>query len=596
MLLLLYGNNYRYESICEGLIKMEKIKDEMLSSLFRELFSSIQDIMKRTQSTMNEQDRKCNGKQLENDELIIYVGLRVMQMLHDIDEVIESKDNVFFHYRYLNLQTVVSVLLETMKYQKDSRSYQFINHVPSHLPKVYADEHQLMQLLSEMIFIAVKLSTTNQLVVGASVEEEMILVRICDAKTSLSSEAIHSSLTWDLIEVDKSIYICKKLVEVCGGKMGIQSLGNRNWSLYFTIPIEGNKTLPKSECAAHSEILSNQFFLPPSKNKKNHILVVMDDPVSMDTILSLLPPEYQLTKIIEGEEVLRALKKKSTWDLVIIDVMLPTMSGYELCYRLREQFSMIELPILMMTSGVQATDIQAGYEAGMNDYIAKPINKVELTARIRTLLQMKASELERIRLQSSVMHAQIKPHFLYNTLNTIAALGEVDSEKTRDLLMEFGNYLRTSFDKKNQKYVVPFSQELALVKSYLYIEKARFAERLRVHMNIPFNLHFMLPPLTLQPLVENAVHHGIMKRIEGGDIWISLNEEKEFVHITVADNGVGFTNESVEAILKHQMGSGIGLHTTDQRLRLFYGTGLSIKTTKNIGTEITFKIPKVNID
>lgn len=572
---------------------MEKIKDEMLSSLFRELFSSIQDIMKRTQSTMNEQDRKCNGQQLENDELMIYVGLRFMQMLRDIEEVIKTKDTAFFHYRYLNLQTVISVLLETMKYQKDSRSCKFINHVPSHLPKVYADEQQLMHLLSEMFFIAVKLSMTNQLVVGASVEEEMMLVRICDAKTSLASEAFHSPLVWSLIEVEGSMYICEKLVETLGGKMEIQSPGNRNWSVYFTIPIRGNKTLPKSKTTAYPKILSNHLVLPTSKSD---ILVVMDDPISMDAILSLLPPEYQLTIMSEGEEVLRALKKKSTWDLAIIDVMLPTMSGYELCCRLREQFSMIELPILMMTSRVQATDIQAGYKAGMNDYIAKPINEVELTARMQTLLRMKAAELERIRLQSSVMHAQIKPHFLYNTLNTIAALGEVDSEKTRDLLMEFGNYLRTSFDKKTQKHVVPVAQELALVKSYLYIEKARFADRLRVHMNIPSNLHFMLPPLTLQPLVENAVHHGIMKRIEGGDIWISLEEEKEFIHITVADNGVGFTNESVEAILKHQMGSGIGLHTTDQRLRLFYGTGLSIKTTKNIGTEITFKIPKDNID
>lgn len=563
----------------------------MLSSLFRELFSSIQDIMNRTQSTMNEQNRKCNGKQLENDELMIYVGLRFMQMLHEIEEVRKTKDNAFFHYRYLNLQTIVSVLLETMKYQEDVRSCKFINHVPSHLPKVYADEQQLTQLLSEIFFIAVKLSTTNQLVIGASVEEEMMLVRICDAKTSLASEAFHSSLAGNLIEVEESMYICKKLVETLGGEIAIQSPGNRNWSVYFTIPIK-KKTLPKSESIAHPKILSNHLVLPTAKS----ILVVMDDPISKDAILSSLQPEYQLTIMSEGEEVLRALKKKSPWDLAIIDVMLPTMSGYELCCRLREQFSMIELPILMTTAQVQATDIQAGYEAGMNDYISKPIKEVELTARMQTLLRMKAAELERIRLQSSVMHAQIKPHFLYNTLNTIAALGEVDSDKTHDLLMEFGNYLRTSFDKKNQKQVVPFEQELALVKSYLYIEKARFADRLRVHMNIPSNLNFMLPPLTLQPLVENAVHHGIMKRIEGGDIWISIKEEKEFIHITIADNGVGFTNESVEAILKHQMGSGIGLHTTDQRLRLFYGTGLSIKTTKNIGTEITFKIPKDNID
>jgi len=119
-------------------------------------------------------------------------------------------------------------------------------------------------------------------------------------------------------------------------------------------------------------------------------------------------------------------------------------------------------------------------------------------------------------MQGAWLQAQIQPHFIFNTLNSIAALGIIDSTKMQKLLLEFSNYLRISFDFKNSNPVVELKHELELVKSYIYIEQERFEDRLKIDWDIDDNINFYIPPLTIQLLVENAINHGILKKIEGG--------------------------------------------------------------------------------
>src|SRR5690606_24426529 len=109
----------------------------------------------------------------------------------------------------------------------------------------------------------------------------------------------------------------------------------------------------------------------------------------------------------------------------------------------------------------------------------------EFLARIRTLLHMKRSVRERLDIEMALIQAQIKPHFLYNTLNTIASLSEVDPDRTRDLLADFGSYLQSSFDLRNLDQEVPFKKEWTLVQSYLNIEKARFGSRIQITTEVP---------------------------------------------------------------------------------------------------------------
>jgi sensor histidine kinase YesM len=194
-------------------------------------------------------------------------------------------------------------------------------------------------------------------------------------------------------------------------------------------------------------------------------------------------------------------------------------------------------------------------------------------------------------MEMALIQAQIKPHFLYNTLNTIASLSEIDPERTRELLNDFGSYLRSSFDLRNLDKRVPFSKEWSLVQSYLQIEQARFGNRIKVTTALPEHLSFQLPPLSIQPIVENALRHGILPRFEGGNLLIAVTEEPGGYRIIVRDDGVGFPPGRLDAVLAGTYRSGIGIMNVHRRLMNTYGIGLSIESTEDLGTEVSFRIP-----
>src|SRR5690625_1751964 len=129
--------------------------------------------------------------------------------------------------------------------------------------------------------------------------------------------------------------------------------------------------------------------------------------------------------------------------------MMPEMSGYELTYKIRERFTMYELPVLLVTARTNRKDIETGFASGANDYITKPVDAIELRARVNALMDLRKSMHERLRIESAWLQAQIKPHFLFNTLNSIIALSRVDVERMNALLQSFSDVLRAKFNFEN---------------------------------------------------------------------------------------------------------------------------------------------------
>lgn len=211
---------------------------------------------------------------------------------------------------------------------------------------------------------------------------------------------------------------------------------------------------------------------------------------------------------------------------------------------------------------------------------------------IQTLIQAKRIKTfheERVAAELSFLHAQIKPHFLYNALNSIISISRYDADKARDLLTDFSNYLRRSFDIKNTDSFVPLSNEIELVRAYTGIEKARFEERLEVAFDIPGNLDVRVPALILQPLAENAIIHGILPKEEGGRVDISAKKDGKYILFKVSDNGVGMDTAKQRSVLSDNR-TGVGLYNIDKRLKRLYGKGLEIKSGPGKGTEIAYSI------
>jgi two-component system, LytTR family, sensor kinase len=220
--------------------------------------------------------------------------------------------------------------------------------------------------------------------------------------------------------------------------------------------------------------------------------------------------------------------------------------------------------------------------------------------------QLALAELDRSRARLAraevrALRAQISPHFIYNALTAIASFVRTDPERARDLLEEFAEFTRYSFRAHGE--FTTLAEELRSIDRYLTIERARFGDRLQVRLRIaPEVLPVTLPFLCLQPLVENAVRHGLSRKPGVGSLRIEAEDAGSECHITVEDDGVGMD----PAILARRAGGGdqmteddeagqhVGLANVDERLRSVFGDrfGLVVETALGAGTKVSLRIPK----
>ncbi len=204
----------------------------------------------------------------------------------------------------------------------------------------------------------------------------------------------------------------------------------------------------------------------------------------------------------------------------------------------------------------------------------------------RQLEAMQASE-------NAFLNAQMKPHFLYNTLNTIADCCVTDSEKAKKLINSLSEYLKLILSLDNMQKVVPLEHELELARAYTVIEKERFPN-INFYEELPIKLPALnMPPITLQPLIENAIKHGVRKLDKPGVITLRVIDHDNFTEFVVSDNGVGMEKETIDKLFSVPNGNqSIGIYNINKRLKSQYGDGLHVESTPGIGTSICFKIPK----
>lgn len=187
----------------------------------------------------------------------------------------------------------------------------------------------------------------------------------------------------------------------------------------------------------------------------------------------------------------------------------------------------------------------------------------------------------------SAMLSQMQPHFLYNVLNSIYQLCEVDPKTAQDAIEKFSDYLRNNMASLEQKEGIPFEEEYSHVKTYLSLEQIRFPGKLRVAEDIQVS-NFKVPPLTVQVLVENAVKHGVTKKRGGGTVMVATRELPDCWQITVSDTGKGFDPAHYEEDGKAHF----GLRNVRERLRLMAGGTLTVTSSPGQGTTAEIRIPK----
>lgn len=196
------------------------------------------------------------------------------------------------------------------------------------------------------------------------------------------------------------------------------------------------------------------------------------------------------------------------------------------------------------------------------------------------------TERELSRMQTAIVQSQIKPHFLYNSLTAIAQLCEKDPKKAKKATIAFAEYLRTNMKSLDGCRIVSFEEELAHIKTYLFLEQMRFGEDLKVVMDIQ-ETSFCLPALSIQPLVENAVKWGVGQKEDGGTVTLSVHRENSIVQIQIIDDGVG-----MQVGVKPTDGrTHLGMENVRKRLTEVCGASMQVESTLGKGTMVTVIIP-----
>lgn len=251
-----------------------------------------------------------------------------------------------------------------------------------------------------------------------------------------------------------------------------------------------------------------------------------------------------------------------------------------------------EIDVVMIDLGVWKTAVSSKYIFLVFFIVSMVMVLKIIPSNINALAKAKELETEKMILNAqltesriSTMMSQIRPHFIYNTLGSIEQLCELEPAKAGELVHNFAKYLRGNFGELDNPKPIRMSQEMEHVRHYISIENVRFPD-----MTFSFEMRtedFSLPALTVQPLVENAIKHGLMKLQKGGSIRIISYETDTDYCISVEDDGVGFDTSKLLEDKKH-----IGIRNIRERLKVMVGGTLEIESTQGVGTKVLITIPK----
>jgi two-component system LytT family sensor kinase len=214
------------------------------------------------------------------------------------------------------------------------------------------------------------------------------------------------------------------------------------------------------------------------------------------------------------------------------------------------------------------------------------------------LAELATSRTALMEAELRALRAQISPHFIYNSLGAIASFVRTDPERARELLLEFADFTRYSFRQHGE--FTTLAEELRSIERYLVLEKARFGDRLRVVTLVaPEVLSVTLPFLSVQPLVENAVRHGLESRAGDGTITVTALDTGPECLITIEDDGAGVDPDVVrDALSGRNPSASVGLANVDERMRTVYGNayGIVVETAPGFGTKVSLRVPKFSPD
>ncbi|OUD12562.1 hypothetical protein TPSD3_15880 [Thioflexithrix psekupsensis] len=423
--------------------ELDKLKDDFLSNTSHELRTPINGIIGIADSMIDGAAGKLPSAAIENLSMIVLSGRRLSNLVNDILDFSKLKHkNIELQIKPIDIKIVIDVVVTLSQPLIGHKELKLINHIKD-VPPVKADENRLQQILHNLIGNAIKFTEIGTVEIDAKIQGDFLLITIRDTGVGIPSERLDRVFT-PFEQADGSISrqfsgtglglsITKQLVELHGGEIQIQSTLGIGTRVNFTLPLskgvlvdrssmtllqrikdtetqmqaplvettENHKEFSKETSGIHSTIESAftheqdvllvdetedmALLSRQSQRETFNVLIVDDDPINLQVLENQLKLEnYAVTRASDGASALEEVRSGKSFAIILLDIMMPKMSGFEVCKIIRETHPATQLPIIMLTAKNQVSDLVEGLQSGANDYLTKPFSKGELITRIKT--------------------------------------------------------------------------------------------------------------------------------------------------------------------------------------------------------------------
>ncbi len=402
----------RERAINRRLREVDRLKDQFLANTSHELRTPLYGIVGLAESLIDGATGDLPEATASHLAMVVSSARRLSGLVDDILDFSRlTQKSLALRRRPVDMATLTEVVLTLSRPLVGSKQLELKNGVAAELPPADADENRLQQILHNLIGNAVKFTEAGTVEVSAVAEEGRLVVRIADTGPGIPAgglerifdafEQADASTEREFGGTGLGLAVTKQLVELHGGNLWVESTFGEGSDFFFTLPIAvGETAVPLEDLArpraveslaeAMADDLGSKEYLSPGLTAFNdfHLLVVDDEPVIRQVLANHLAAlGCRLIQASSGREALRLLEEE-TFDLVLLDIMMPKMSGYEVCRILRQKSSLEELPVIFLTAKNRVSDLVTGFASGANDYLTKPVAKNELLARVGAHLQL----------------------------------------------------------------------------------------------------------------------------------------------------------------------------------------------------------------
>lgn len=492
----------------EELQLADKLKDEFLATTSHELRTPLHGMVGIAETLVSGANGAIPASQKYQLDIIIKSGQRLANLVDDLLDYHKMRyGSMDIQKSAVSLASATRLVLELSGHLLGNKTIRIINQVPADLKAVSADPQRLEQVLYNLIGNAIKYTSEGKIVISAMVVDDQVRVQVVDTGQGIPAEHLEHIFE-PLIQAgqDASRYrqgaglglsISRQLIELMGGSLYVSSQPMVGTTFSFTLPLASEEEIQATQSLAargHFQIpeanFENNDDLSLPENPDGPLLYVADDePVNLRVLESFLRLEgYRVRTISDGPETLALIEQEKP-ELLLLDIMMPGMSGYQVCSELRETYDHAELPIIMLTALSQTEDRVRGFEAGANDYLTKPFNKQELAARIQAHLTASKAEMRHIEnklLESELrQRAEVEASLLETQgrlLEQLESAPEAIICLRKDQRIRFANEAACKLFKRSLEQLKRSSADELIAPKFLTVKQPHYCGKIDIYI------------------------------------------------------------------------------------------------------------------